>query len=345
MKATDESSMTTIAGGSDAIRALRADDLDPVVAIDAMIQGRSRRRYIERRLQAAQREPQQHVQLAALQGRGIAGYVMARLVEGEFGRSATALRLEMVSVRDDLRGRGIGQALMQAITTWGLRHGASELRTTESWRNTRMLHWFDRLGFELAPIQIVELAVGGVGFAAETDRPVALPEGNGPGREIDFAAPEANDFERLSRHGADVRAMTAADLPDIVRIDRGITGRDRSAYMARRLGETMADSSIRVSLSARVDATIVGYLMARADLGDFGRTEPVAVIDTIGVDPEYAHRGVGHALVSQLIANLGALRVERVETVASPREPELAGFFTGLGFVASQRLAFVRPLT
>lgn len=85
--------------------------------------------------------------------------------------------------------------------------------------------------------------------------------------------------------------------------------------------------------------------MARADLGDFGRTEPAAVIDTIGVDPEYAHRGVGRALLSQLFANLGALRVERVETVTAPRDQALLGFLFDAGFKPSQRLAFNLPIS
>lgn len=325
------------------IRALRPDDLAAVVAIDAAIEGRSRRRYIERRLQAAVREPALHGQLAAVDERGVAGYILARVLEGEFGRSETGLRLEMVGVRDGQRDRGIGRQLLDALTSWGARHGAHELSTTASWRNTGMLHWFDTMGFEMAPVQIIDCAVDGGAYSSQRDDPVALPEGHGPGREIDFGAREANDFERLARDSADVRSMTTADLPDIARIDRGITGRDRSGYMARRLAETMADSSIRVSLTGRVDDTIVGYLMARADIGDYGRTEPVAVIDTIGVDPEYAHRGVGHALVSQLFANLGALRVERVETMVSYREP-LGGFFASMGFAPSDRLAFVRRL-
>ena len=84
--------------------------------------------------------------------------------------------------------------------------------------------------------------------------------------------------------------------------------------------------------------------MARADLGDFGRTEPVAVLDTIGVDPAYGHRGVGHALVSQLFANLGALRVDRVETVVTLAERPLLGFLHDAGFRRSRRLAFVRQV-
>ena len=70
----------------------------------------------------------------------------------------------------------------------------------------------------------------------------------------------------------------------------------------------------------------------------------MAVIDTIGVDPDYAHRGVGHAMLSQLFANLGALRIERVETVVGPRDLALLGFLYDAGFVPSQRIPFVRRL-
>jgi hypothetical protein len=34
-----------------------------------------------------------------------------------------------------------------------------------------------------------------------------------------------------------------------------------------------------------MDGAIVGFVMARADLGDFGRTEPVAVVDTTASSP------------------------------------------------------------
>ncbi|HWK83780.1 MAG TPA: GNAT family N-acetyltransferase, partial [Caldimonas sp.] len=72
--------------------------------------------------------------------------------------------------------------------------------------------------------------------------------------------------------------------------------------------------------------------------------EPVAVLDTIGVDPAYGHRGVGHALVSQLFANLGALHIDRVETVVAPTDLPLLGFLFDTGFKPSQRLSFVRPI-
>jgi ribosomal protein S18 acetylase RimI-like enzyme len=283
------------------------------------------------------------VQLAAVDGQGLAGYILARRTHGEFGRPLPALRLEVVGVRPDRRGQGVGKLLIDALAGYAQRHGVGELRTTATWTDTRMLRWLAAQGFALAPDRVVDCAVGD-GYQAERGDVLDLPAGAGPSPEIDYGAPEGNDFERTERSRCDVRAMHSADLPSILRIDRAITGRDREAYIAGKLGEAMDDSAIRVSLTASLSGAIVGFLMARADLGDFGRTEPVAVLDTIGVDPEYGHRDVGHALVSQLFANLGALQIDRVETVVAPADLALLGFLYKTGFKPSQRLTFARRL-
>jgi predicted N-acetyltransferase YhbS len=207
-----------------------------------------------------------------------------------------------------------------------------------------MLRWLDAMGFALAPQQVIDCAIDGGAFRAERDRAAGPQPGAATGGEIDFGAQSGNDFELIARDAADVRSMVPADLDAITRIDRRIVGRSRGGYIAARLQEALGESGIGVSLAARCEGTIAGYLMARADLGDFGRTEPVAVIDTLGVDPGFAQRGIGHALLSQLFINLGALRIERVETVVDHRAFKLLGFFHGCGFAPSQRLSFVREL-
>jgi len=323
------------------IRPLVPRDLDAVVAIDAALERRPRRAYIERRLAAAIREPRLHAQFAAVDGDALTGYVLARVLEGEFGRSSPSLRLEIVGVRPDRQHHGVGAALLDALAAWGTRHGASELRTAAAWNDHALLAWFDAMGFRLAPGLIVDRAVAGELADARREDPVDAPGDTGH-REIDYGLQDDNDAEKLARDMADVRTMARADLADIVRVDRRVTGRDRSAYIEHKLAEALDDAAIRVSLTARLDGEVVGFLMARADLGDYGRTEPVAVLDTIGVDPAWAHRGIGRAMLSQLAFNLEALRIERIETIVAPQDFELLGFLYAQAFAPSQRLAFVR---
>lgn len=325
-----------------AIRPLASEDLPEVVAIDTAIEGHSRRTYIERRLAAALREPGLHAQFAASDDQGLAGCILARVLQGEFGRSQASLRLELIGVRADARGRGAGTQLLEALAQWAARRGIHELRTLTHWDNTQMLGWLKAVGFRLAPEVVLGLPVGQA--PAPEEPAVTLPAGDGPGREANFGAPESNDNERMARGTAEIRTMVPADVREILRIDRAITAGDRSAYIEALLAEAMQDSGIRVSLAGRVDGAIVCFAMARADLGDFGRTQPVAVLDTIGVDPEYAHRGLGRALVTRLLDDVAQLQVRRVETLVKLADIDLLGFFQNVGLLPSQRLSFVRPI-
>jgi ribosomal protein S18 acetylase RimI-like enzyme len=326
-----------------ALRPLASPDLDAVVAIDAALSGRSRRGYFERRLASALREPKLHAQLAATGDRRLAGYILARVLEGEFGRGEQELRIEILGVRRDAQRQGVGAQLLGALAAWGRRHGIAALQTQSLWNDHAMLRWLEARGFAIAPQHVLECNLAGARHVAARDDPVDEREPEAS-REIDFGAPRRPDFEQAARDTADVRSMVPDDLADIVRIDRRITGRNRSDYMQHKLDEAMVDSGVRVSLTARVDGVVAGFLMARADLGDFGRTEPVAVVDTIGVDPDYGHRGLGRALLSQLIVNLGALRIECVETIVAPGDLALQGFLHDAGFVPAQRIAFTRAL-
>jgi ribosomal protein S18 acetylase RimI-like enzyme len=331
------------------IRPLARTDLDQVVALDAAITGRTRRAYFERRLAAALRQPELHVQFAAEEGGALSGYAQARVLEGEFGRTRQGLRLEMISVAPGAQSRGIGRALHAALETEAVKRSIAEFRTTVSWRDHMMLRFLAGLGYQLAPAQILNCDVHASPMGAG-EGAAESPSREKGGDPNDWSAPAANDFEppnyfaRAARHTADIHLLKASDIDDVVRIDRHITGRDRRGYMQHALDEALRESGVRISLAARRDGIMAGFIMARADLGDFGRAEPAAVIDTIDVAPEYEHHGIGHALLSQLFLNLAALRIERVETVVAAANLPLLGFFYGAGFAPAQRLAFVKAL-
>ena len=323
-------------------RPLAAADVTAVIAIDAALVGRSRRAYFERRLTAARRDPERHVQLGVDHEGRLAGFMLGCLLEGEFGRTEPALRLEAFGVKPALQARGIGAALSRAFEAEAAKRGAAEVRTSALWRSHELLRFLDHAGYRLSSSHVLDCALAGVELGSAREAPVeAAP---GPADANDYGTPRAPQFEALARDAVDVRVLTEKDIEGVARVDRRHTGRDRRGYLCRALAEALADSAVRVSLAAHIDGAVAGFVMARVDYGDFGRAEPVAVIDTIGVDPLRAHHGVGRALLSQLFANLSALGIERVETLVASGALELAGFFHAAGFRPSERLLFLKRL-
>ncbi len=324
-------------------RPLAAEDLERVVAIDAALSGNQRRRgYFERRLQAALKAPHLHVQFAAEHDGALVGYVLARRLFGEFGRESEALRLAVIGVVPGEQHHGVGVGLLHCLEEWCRRHGVSEIRSQAHWKHHRILEFFDHAGFSLGRNHVIDCEVhaGPLVAAGGSEE----PHDHEDGREIDYSDPAANDYEALPRDRVDVRILQREDTAALARIDRKNTGRDRSAYLAELVAEAMDESAVRVSLVARVDGIVRGFVMAKADFGDFGRTEPVAVIDTIDVDPDTSGQGIGSALLSQLFVNLQALQVVRAETVVSRESLGLLGFLYRCGFAPSERLGFVRHL-
>lgn len=172
----------------------------------------------------------------------------------------------------------------------------------------------------------------------------AGPRAAAAGRELDFSGPGGDEAEALSRDRVPIRSLEAKDLAALIAIDRRITGRDRTAYYRRKAAEALEESGVRVSLVAELDGRVVGFAMARVDFGEFGQTAPEGVLDTIAVDPGYARREVGSALISQLLANLASLRVERLRTELAWNNYGLSRFLERCGFAPSPRLSFSRRI-
>jgi len=339
MNKTLESAAATIE-----LRRLASGDFDEAVAIDAAIVGRRRRAYFEARLKAALKAPADHVQFAAARDGKLLGYVLARRMLGEFGRTEPAVRLETIGVLPGEQGHGVGMRLLGELEGWALQHEIRQIRTAADWRSHGLLGFLDRAGFELGRNQIIDSAVHSDRLGELEGDAAGRGEPQGAAGETDYGAPAAVDFESLARDRTDVRGLAPADLAAILTIDRRVTGRKRDSYLAGLFDEALNDSAIRVSLVAKRGMT-VGFIMAKTDFGDFGRPEPTAVIDSIGVNPEFAGSGVGTAMLSQLFVNLDALHVERVETVVAPENFDLLGFFYKAGFSPSQRLALVKRLS
>src|SRR6516164_905679 len=132
------------------VRPLGAGDVERVIAVDRSYSGYSRRRFFEKRLAAAAAHPDDYIHLGAVRGGSLRGFVIARVLRGEFGHEHTVAVLDSIGVEAESRERGIGQALMEELGKIMRRRGVRSLQSQADWTNHDLLRFFDAAGFELA---------------------------------------------------------------------------------------------------------------------------------------------------------------------------------------------------
>ena len=135
-----------------------------------------------------------------------------------------------------------------------------------------------------------------------------------------------------------VRTLRPDDLDAVIRVDAKNLGQRRDEYFKMKLQQNLAESGIKVSLAAELDGAFVGFLLCRVFYGEFGAPEPVAVLDTFGVHPDFKRRGVGHALMAQLSTNLKGLGVGQLRSEVRWDEVDLISFFQRCGFKPAPRI-------
>ena len=140
-----------------------------------------------------------------------------------------------------------------------------------------------------------------------------------------------------------VRALNKADLPRIVRLDQAHSGRNRAKYLEGKLQRALA-ADIQVSLGAEIDGVLVGAILGSVHYGEFGLAEPIAILDTILVDPHRPRQGVGRHMLDQLVKNLQALRIERIRTEVGWNEQDLIAFLAKAGFGPQPRLVLEKHI-
>ncbi len=318
------------------MRPLVAEDLAQVIAIDERNTGRSRQNFFEKRVAAALKEPKQFVYIAYVRGGDVIGYLLARLQEGEFGGARTIAVVDDIGVSAEAQGSGVGRRLMEELTMIIRKKNIDEIRSQADWSDQGMLRYFAATGFQLAPRYIYERVASYLDQQVQEDDLEPM--------EVDYSDPSGDDPAALSRDRVPCRSLKKEDLAAIIKIDHKIMGFDRSGYYARKMDEIVEESGVRVSLVAELDDHVVGFVMARVDFGEFGKTEPSAIIDTLGVDPGYAHKHVGSALLSQLMANLTVLRADCVHTEVGAKQLALLGFLQDNGFSPAQSLSLTRAV-
>jgi GNAT superfamily N-acetyltransferase len=141
-----------------------------------------------------------------------------------------------------------------------------------------------------------------------------------------------------------IRTLELADVTRLTRMDQAITGRNRATWYQGKVKRALEESDVRISLGAELDGGLVGAVLGSLQYGEFGQPEPIAVLDTILVDPGYAGRGVGSALIEHLVRNLRAFGIERLRTEVAWDEHDLGRFLGRRGFAPAPRIVLERRL-
>ena len=78
--------------------------------------------------------------------------------------------------------------------------------------------------------------------------------------------------------------------------------------------------------------------MGELYMGEYGITQDGATIDTIGVDPDYRHRGIGEKLINEFINHLRNLDVKKVNTLVDKNDSKLIKFFNANQFSTAKSI-------
>jgi len=141
-----------------------------------------------------------------------------------------------------------------------------------------------------------------------------------------------------------IRLMQVNDFSAVVKIDEKVLKTSRREYYQLKFEELVQSTDrLPTSLVAEEDGTVVGFVMGELLIGEYGISHE-ATLDTVGVDPDYQHKGIGQQLIREFIDHLKNLGVQKVNTLVDSNDARLTRFFTANAFSPSRTIYLERSL-
>jgi predicted N-acetyltransferase YhbS len=143
-----------------------------------------------------------------------------------------------------------------------------------------------------------------------------------------------------------IRLMKADDFDAVLGIDKKVLKTSRLEYYEMKFERLFKSKEyLPTSLVAEDnDGTVVGFIMGELYMGEFGIFQQNATLDTIGVDPDYQHKGIGEQLINEFIDHLKSLGVQKMNTLVDRNDSKLTHFFRANQFSPSQTINLERSL-
>ena len=141
-----------------------------------------------------------------------------------------------------------------------------------------------------------------------------------------------------------IRLMKADDFDAVVAIDEKVLKSARPEYYEMKFEKLFESTDyLPTSLVAETqDGTVVGFVMGVLFMGEYGIFQEEASLDTIGVDPDCQHKGIGKLLIDEFVEHLKTLGVQKINTLVDKNDTILMNFFSANRFNPSNSINLER---
>ena len=142
-----------------------------------------------------------------------------------------------------------------------------------------------------------------------------------------------------------IRLMKVDDFDVVIGIDEKVLKTSRLKYYEMKFDKLFRSKEfLPTSLVAEEDGTVVGFVMGEIYMGEYGIFQEEATLDTIGVDPNYRHKGIGVELINEFMDHLRKLGVRKISTLVDLNDSKLIHFFSANKFSPSKTINLERSL-
>ena len=143
-----------------------------------------------------------------------------------------------------------------------------------------------------------------------------------------------------------IRLMKADDFDAVVGIDEKVLKASRPEYYEMKFEKLFNSKDyLPASLVAeKEDGTVVGFVMGELYMGEYGIFQQEATLDTIGLDPDFQHKGIGEQLINEFMDHLKKMGVQKINTLVDWNDSKLIQFFSANQFSPSKTINLERSL-
>jgi predicted N-acetyltransferase YhbS len=143
-----------------------------------------------------------------------------------------------------------------------------------------------------------------------------------------------------------IRLMKADDFDAVIGIDEKVLKTSRQEYYEMKFEKLFRSNDyLPVSLVAEeANGTVVGFVMGELYMGEYGLFQQEATLDTIGVDTDYQHKGIGERLIDEFADHLKKVGVQKIYTLVDWNDSKLIHFFSANKFIPSKTINLERNL-